>query len=239
VKQGQGLSFGSLAIAWGASCSPGASPPPAAASPNGASGAVAEAAEARNPGIPSCKDVGILGCDVPPSSLEELCSRSAPCLVGIDRTDHDPGPTGDFKCDPLQESLRAPSTAGLKSTAVVHIDAAVYSADDPLREEAWYLVAETASGFCLAAPLLSWDFRRDWWWENTFRFTWSKPNGPSPELHAETQFVAMIDENGETFPDHKYCERYQYRVSGGRLSLLAKREEEERCFPEESPESAP
>ena len=91
----------------------------------------------------------------------------------------------------------------------------------------------------MVAPLLSWELEKDWWWENTFRFNWSKQNGSSPELHAELQFIAMIDENGEVFPDHKYCERYQYRVAGGRLTLLEKNEDTERCFPEETSEPAP
>jgi hypothetical protein len=157
-------------------------------------------------------------------------------LIGTDGTESNPGPVRDFKCDPLQESLPAPGTAGLRSTAAIHIDAG-FDADSPWREEAWYLVGETPRGYCLVAPLLSWELEKDWWWENTFKFSWSKQNGSAAELHAETQFVAMIDESGEVFPDHKYCNRYQYRVSGGRFSLLSKQEDSERCFPEE--DSAP
>ena len=66
-----------------------------------------------------------------------------------------------------------------------------------------------------------------------FRFHWSKQNGSTPELNAQLQFIAMIDEGGERFADHKYCERYQYRVGGSRLSLLGESVELERCFPEE------
>lgn len=226
-----------LALALGCACSVHGSQ---SAMPRATTAPPGEAAEGPNTAIPSCKDVGLLGCDVPPSPLDELCSHSAPCLVGSDEMDHE-RPARDFKCDPPLEALLAPPGTGLYSTALIHIDAGAdpESMDSSWREEAWYLAAETPRGYCLVSPLLSWELEKDWWWENAFRFSWSKQNGPAPELTAEGQFIAMIDEEGERFPDHQYCKRHQYRVSGGRLSLLEKKEAEERCFPDENAEPAP
>ena len=69
--------------------------------PSRGTGAQAEAAEAQTHAIPSCKDVGLLACDVPPRPLAELCSRYEPCLIGTDGTEPNPGPVRDFKCDAI------------------------------------------------------------------------------------------------------------------------------------------
>ena len=162
--------------------------------PRGA-GATTDAAELPNQAVPSCKDLGVLGCDVPPSPLAELCSRSSQCLIGSD--DPKQGtPARDFKCDPPRDSLPAPTSTALKATAVVRIEAAVdpESEDSRWREEASYLVAETSLGFCLVDQLLSWEFEKDYMVETKFQFTWSKQNGIAPELHAESQFVAKAEE---------------------------------------------
>lgn len=183
------------------------------------------------PSAPSCKDVGPLQCDVPPSSPAELCARSAACFL---KKLPDPNaiiPDHDFRCDALRDTVPAPANAGLRTTAVVHLDAAMDPEEvgSSWRVEATYLVAETPHVLCVADILIDWDVIKDYILEDEFQFTWSAENVPAPQLSVLTQ---QLNYNDAGFLQGEYCYRNEYAVAHAHFALKGKRADlEHRCFP--------
>jgi len=217
-------------------CSPRAAAPSAA--PNsvpGAREAVPEAAEPGRSGVASCKEVGLLPCEVLPTSEAELCPGFAQCLIGM-QDEYDVHPKSDVDCGPLQNFTPAPAGSGLQKTAVVVINGKLDAEEESSwRTEATYLVAQTERGFCLVDQLISWDTVRDYSITNEFATTWTAGASPAPELQVQIHMIAELDSDEGTFVDHESCTEARYRLAGGRLEAMKKADREGGCSPGSEP----
>jgi hypothetical protein len=238
--QRQGV-FGVLVVACASACSqrsaaPGATPNSALVSVQAGEGAAPEAVEPGAGSERSCKDLGLLPCDVQPGPEAELCPRVAECLIGIDGGEYNEPPKGDISCGALHDVAPAPPGSGLRQTAVVSIEGKMDAEpESSWRMEAAFLVAQTDQGFCLVDQLVVWDAIKDYQIEDELRLTWSAQAQPGPELQLEFQRVLQTDTEEGPFVDYESCREKRYSLAGGRFKALRQTEHEGRCTPEIGP----
>jgi hypothetical protein len=212
---------------------PNAVPPATSAVVPQTSETHAEPAEPGATSVQSCKDLGLLPCQLPPSPLTELCPRAAQCLMSIEDP-YGQAAVADLTCSALRNSAPAPARSGLRTTGILDVNGLLYL-EGTWRTDASYLVAETSAGFCFVEQLLDWLPEQDSI-ETEFNLQWSDRADGAPELAVAAQRILSTSLDEQEFEDgtspivSEECNKYRFGITAARFQVLDQAKKEGRCF---------